>query len=113
MKMRVSYSGNAELKQEKTIIFMDPVKGPIKLVSNRIHKFKLAAVANCGSLVSFIQISPTSFISARCFIQDITGYYVIRFNNENEIEKHKPLLAEVDMIPVVRNIPDDAEEWRV
>lgn len=112
MKMRVSYSGSTEIKQDKIIVFMDPINGPIKLISNIIHKFKLAAVGNCGSLVSFIQISPTTFISSRCFVRDITGYYVITFNNKEEIVEHKALSAEVDMIPAVRKVPDDVEEWR-
>ena len=112
MKMRISYSSSANIKQEKTIVFMDPIKGPIRCISNIIHKFKLAQVGNCGSLVSFIQINPTTFISARCFVQDIAGYYVITFNNKEEIVEHKALFAEVNMVPVVRKVPDDAEEWR-
>ena len=113
MKMRVSYSGSTAIKQDKTIVFMDPIEGPIKVISNIIHKFKLAAVGNCGSLVSFIQMSPTTFISSRCFVQDITGYYVINFNDEKEIIEHTPLLAEVNMVPVVKNVPDRTEELRV
>lgn len=113
MKMRISYSGSTTIKQDKTIVFMDPISGPIKLISNIMHKFKLAAVGNCGSLVSFIQISPTTFISSRCFVQDITGYYVISFNDKKEIIEHTPLLAEVNMVPVVKNVPDRIEEWRV
>lgn len=112
MKMRISYSGSVKIKQDKSIVIIDQIKGPIKCISNVVHRFKIAAIGNCGSLVNFIQVNPTTFISARCFFQDITGYYIIKFNNKNEIVEHKPLSAEVDMIPVVRKVSDDMEEWR-
>lgn len=110
--MKIVYSEPRVVKDEKSVVLIDPMKGFIKFVSNVVHRFKLAAKNDCGSLVSFIRISDTVFVSVNCFVIDFTGRYVIKLNSKDDLIEHKLIDAQVDLEPVAKNIPEDVEEMR-
>lgn len=112
-KMKVILSGIIKSsKQTKSVVINDPIRGIIKCVSNDLYRFKISAVYNCMSIMTFIQLNETTFISTSTFVHDKTGHYVIKFNSKDDIVEHRPVDADVILEPVVRNVPDDVEEWR-
>lgn len=109
--MRVSFSGTKTLKTPKSVVIIDPIKGPVKLVSSVIYQFKLAVIRNCGSLVSFVRLDKNTFMSVSTFIQDVTGHYFI--NVQDELVTHTPFNANVMLIPAVHfSNENELEEWR-
>lgn len=110
--MQVTYSGKKEVKQEKHVVINDAFKGPLRLVSNVVHYFKVSAIAYGQSLLSFLQLNDHMFISVSSFTYDFTGHLLINLENQ-ELAEHKPIQTQVDLVPVVRcKNPMDLEEWR-
>lgn len=110
--MRIGYSGAREVKDERSVVLIDPYKGFVRFISKITHRFKIAAKNDCGSLVSFIRISDTVFVSVNRFVTDFPGRYVIKLKSKDDLIEHKMIDAEVSLEPVVKNVPEDVEEWR-
>lgn len=109
--MKVVFSKSQKVKKEKYVVINDVFRGPIKLVSDEIYRFKLMAVANCGSCVSFLKVNEHIFISVKSFMYDFLGHYVINLKDQ-VLEPHKIMNVQVDLEPVVRCNPEELEEWR-
>ena len=100
-----------EVKQQKFVVVNDDACGPVKFVSNKVHYFKIAAIMNCGSLLSFIQIDKGVFLSITPFVNEVAGldqdpvlgHFVIRAKDQ-EIPLHKLVNLDVDFSPILCNI---------
>lgn len=102
---QITYSGTRVLQQPKSVTIIDPIKGAVRFVSKVIHRFN-----NGRSLISFIRINPTTFVSTSVFAKDITGHYVVKLNQEKDLIEHRPFEVETSMIPSAYKNDDVVEE---
>ena len=104
MIMNIVYSGSILVKKNRTVIMTDPIcQRLVQYHGNVIHRMKLATLGNrgsCGSLISFMQINPTTFVSISGFPEE-AGYsrYVVHFDHVDQLKPHQLLCLEVNTIP--------------
>lgn len=102
---QITYSKKRILQQPKSVTIVDPVKGVVRFTSRIVHLFN-----NGRSLISFIRINPTTFVSTSVFVKDITGHYVIKLNQEKDLVEHRPFQVETSMIPTAYKTDGEVEE---